>query len=76
MRVETREFKLKPFEGGSMSTIERAPSTPAEDVPKSTELRMFLFLSVLLAPILSFILVGGYGFLIWMSQILLGPPSH
>lgn len=48
----------------------------ARDVSKSEEKRTFFFLAVLLAPILSFVLVGGYGFLIWMSQILLGPPSH
>ncbi len=59
-----------------MSDIEHTTATPVDVVSKSTELRTFLFLSVLLAPILSFIVVGGYGFLIWMSQLLLGPPSH
>ena len=42
---------------------------------KAEERRTFFFLSVLLAPLLSVVLVGGYGFLIWMSQILLGPPT-
>ena len=48
----------------------------APEVSKSDERRTFFFLAVLLAPILSIVLVGGYGFLIWMSQLLLGPPSH
>lgn len=51
-------------------------TSTAPDVTKSDERRTFLFLAVLLAPILSVILVGGYGFIIWMSQLLLGPPSH
>ncbi|WP_254054643.1 periplasmic nitrate reductase, NapE protein [Roseovarius sp. EL26] len=48
----------------------------ANVVDKPSELKVFFFLAVLLAPILSVVLVGGYGFTIWMSQILLGPPSH
>lgn len=59
-----------------MSHSDRAPSEQVEPVSKSSEMRMFLFLAVLLAPILSVVLVGGYGFTIWMSQLLLGPPSH
>lgn len=39
------------------------------------ELHTFVFLSVILAPILSITIVGGYGFLIWISQIILGPPG-
>ncbi|WP_133407246.1 periplasmic nitrate reductase, NapE protein [Parashewanella tropica] len=42
---------------------------------KKTELKMFVFLTVFLAPLLSILIVGGYGFLIWMSQILMGPPT-
>ncbi len=39
------------------------------------EWRAFLFMSVLLAPILTVAIVGGYGFFIWMSQLILGPPA-
>ena len=42
---------------------------------KSLELKIFLFLTVLLAPILSVLLVSGLGFAIWFSQILTGPPG-
>ncbi|SLN12934.1 Periplasmic nitrate reductase protein NapE [Roseovarius albus] len=59
-----------------MSHSDRAPAEQVQAVSKSSEVKMFLFLAVLLAPILSVVLVGGYGFIIWMSQILLGPPSH
>jgi len=39
------------------------------------ELLVFLFLAVVLAPILAVMVVGGYGFLVWMSQMFLGPPT-
>ena len=42
---------------------------------KRTERRAFLFLVVFLGPILAVGIVGGYGFLVWMSQLLLGPPG-
>ena len=37
------------------------------------ETAMFIFLAVLLFPALSVILVGGIGFAIWMTHLLLGP---
>ncbi len=42
---------------------------------KAQELRAFLALSVVLAPVLVFALVAGYGFLVWMVQLVAGPPS-
>jgi len=39
------------------------------------ELITFLLLTVVLAPVLAVAIVGGYGFLVWMSQIILGPPT-
>ncbi len=42
---------------------------------KRDERTTFVLLAVILAPALSVAIVGGYGFIIWMSQILLGPPS-
>lgn len=42
---------------------------------KSEEWFAFFLLAVVLFPVLSVGIVGGYGFLVWMSQIVLGPPS-
>ena len=42
---------------------------------KGQELRSFLFLSVVMAPILAGIVVAGYGFVVWMVQIIAGPPG-
>ena len=47
-----------------------------DDSPtRAQELRSFLFLSVVMAPALAGIIVAGYGFVVWMYQILAGPPG-
>jgi nitrate reductase NapE len=45
---------------------ENTPSTRKE------EWRTFLFLAVVTAPILAVVIVGGYGFAVWMYQLLTG----
>ncbi|MBU0901754.1 MULTISPECIES: periplasmic nitrate reductase, NapE protein [Pseudomonas] len=45
------------------------------NVQKSKETRLFLFLVVCFFPLLSIALVGGYGFFIWFMQMLIGPPG-
>ena len=47
--------------------------TPSHDT-RTEERRSFLFLTVVMAPVLSVLIVGGYGFVVWMSQLLTGPP--
>jgi nitrate reductase NapE len=39
------------------------------------ELKAFLFLTVLLAPILAVGLVAGWGFVVWIFQMFAGPPG-
>lgn len=51
---------------------------PAVESPREErwhELRVFLFLTVVLAPLLAVTIVGGYGFLIWIFQMFAGPPG-
>lgn len=43
---------------------------------RAQELRSFLFLSVVMAPAIAGAVVAGYGFLIWMVQLVAGPPAH
>lgn len=43
--------------------------------PASTrgqELRAFFFLTLVMAPILAVMVVGGYGFFVWMYQLITG----
>ena len=47
----------------------------SDTVSKAKETRLFLFLVIFLFPILSVAIVGGYGFLVWITQIFAGPPG-
>lgn len=43
---------------------------------KRQELLVFLFITVVLFPLLSVMIVGGYGFAVWIWQMLFsGPPG-
>jgi nitrate reductase NapE len=44
-------------------------------VDKRRELAVFIFLTLILAPLLAVIIVSGYGFIVWMYQMMAGPPS-
>jgi len=48
-----------------------------EAVPatRRRELLTFLFLTVILMPVLAVGIVGGYGFAVWMYQLVSGPPT-
>ncbi|NQV99113.1 MAG: periplasmic nitrate reductase, NapE protein [Rhodospirillales bacterium] len=39
------------------------------------EIKGFLFITAVLIPALAVALVGGYGFAIWIYQMLVGPPG-
>ena len=58
----------EPQQQGSTPNAHRQtePSTYQE------ELRTFLFLTVVTAPVLAVAFVGGYGFLVWMYQMFTG----
>ena len=49
---------------------------PESKSSKRRELAGFLFLTVVLAPAMTIAIVGGYGFLVWMYQLVNGPPGH
>ncbi len=51
------------------------PEADNSQLSRAEERNLFLFITILLFPILSVVLVGGYGFLIWIMQIIFGPPS-
>ncbi|AZQ10406.1 MULTISPECIES: periplasmic nitrate reductase, NapE protein [Shewanella] len=50
-------------------------SSDPQDNQKSLELKIFIFLTVFLAPLLAVGLVSAYGFAIWLGQIFTGPPG-
>jgi nitrate reductase NapE len=57
------------------SQLQGSPPDAREELQPSTyqeELRTFLFLTVVTAPVLAVAIVGGYGFLVWMYQLFTG----
>lgn len=46
-----------------------------EQDEKRHERNVFLFLTAVFVPLLSIIIVAGYGFFVWMYQIFAGPPG-
>ena len=42
---------------------------------RNQELRSFLFLTVVMAPALTGMIIAGYGFVVWMVQAIAGPPT-
>ncbi|WP_342030417.1 periplasmic nitrate reductase, NapE protein [Pseudomonas sp. SST3] len=49
--------------------------TDPSPVGKPEETRLFVFLLVFLFPLLSVVTVAGYGFIVWISQMIFGPPG-
>ena len=52
-----------------------APDEEREQYTRNQELRSFLFLTVVMAPVLAGVIVAGYGFIVWMVQAVVGPPG-
>lgn len=50
-------------------SISRSP------VSRRSELCVFAIIVAVIWPIIAVGVVGGYGFLVWMSQMILGPPG-
>ena len=53
-------------------------STVKDETPqysRSEELRSFLFLTVVMAPVITTMIVLGFGFAVWMYQLVAGPPG-
>lgn len=48
---------------------DQSPSTRQE------EGRSFLFLAAVMVPVLSVLVVAGYGFAVWIYQMFAGPPG-
>ena len=48
-----------------------APGTPS----RRAELFVFAIIAAFIWPIVAVGVVGGYGFLVWMTQLIVGPPG-
>lgn len=52
-----------------------AADTVIDPAVRRREIAAFLFLSVVIWPFVAVAVVGGFGFLVWMSQLIMGPPG-
>jgi len=48
---------------------------PALGNSRRAELFVFAIIAAFIWPVVAVGVVGGYGFLVWMSQLILGPPG-
>ena len=56
--------------------LPRYPTSPMPEPPqKSSELKAFLFLTVVMAPVLAGVIIGSYGLAVWIYQMIAGPPT-
>jgi periplasmic nitrate reductase NapE len=47
-----------------------------EQLRKTEEWRTWVFLTVVLAPVLAVAIVGSYGLAVWIWQLFAGPPTY
>jgi periplasmic nitrate reductase NapE len=59
----------------SHSASNRSSSQVIEEPEKKSELRAFLFLTVVMAPALAGAIVATYGLAVWIYQMIAGPPT-
>jgi nitrate reductase NapE len=58
-----------------MSQQALEPNKSGSARTRREEIFAFVVLAVLIWPVLAVAFVGGYGFLVWMYQIVFGPPG-
>lgn len=49
---------------------------PDDRLRKTEEWRTWLFLTVVLAPVLAVAIVGSYGLAVWLYALFAGPPTY
>jgi nitrate reductase NapE len=57
---------------------EHAPraAVMADRQRRKEEFRTWFFLTFVMAPVLAVMVVAGYGFLVWIFQMIAGPPTY
>ena len=60
-----------------LDTIDKKGAQPdsAHSTGRGAELIVFAVIAAFIWPVVAVGVVGGYGFLVWMSQLILGPPG-
>ena len=61
--------------GEADTLAERVAEAENEPQRKTEEFRTWLFLSLVMAPVLAVLIVSTFGFIVWFYQLIAGPPS-
>jgi periplasmic nitrate reductase NapE len=56
-------------------TSNRHDAQPILETSRRAELFVFAVIAAFIWPVVAVGVVGGYGFLVWMTQLILGPPG-
>ncbi|HZN24439.1 MAG TPA: periplasmic nitrate reductase, NapE protein [Burkholderiales bacterium] len=59
-----------------LTAAEARVDTGRDSVRKTEEFRSWVFLTFVMAPLLAVLVVSGYGFMVWMFQLFVGPPGN
>jgi nitrate reductase NapE len=71
-----KNFDIRTFNAiPQLSQVRWCVQNESDGYTKPQELRSFLFLTAVMAPVLTVIIVAGYGFIVWFYQLLAGPPG-
>lgn len=55
--------------------VETSSDKGATQTSRRAEFIVFAVIAAFVWPVIAVGVVGGYGFLVWMSQLILGPPG-
>lgn len=56
--------------------VQDSSTTPTRSATtKKQEFLMFLILAVLIWPVITMAFIGAYGFIVWFTQMIFGPPG-
>jgi nitrate reductase NapE len=59
-----------------MAVVSRdTPPKGPTQTGRRAELLVFAIIAAIIWPVMAVGVVGGFGFLVWMSQLILGPPG-
>jgi len=71
-RPASADARASPLRGSEEQIMNEPADTPST---RQEELRSFLFFTVVMAPVAAVAIVVGFGFLVWMYQLIAGPPG-
>lgn len=71
----TRATRIRPADRRDVPPRTDDPDDEPPGQRHTEEFRTLLFLTLIMAPVLSVMIVGGYGFVVWIYQTFTGPPG-